>query len=654
MRSIAVLVVVAFHAGLPLRGGFVGVDIFFVISGFVITAMLHRQRQHSGRIKFGRFYLRRFKRLTPALALMISVTMALSALFVSPLGPQQTAGQTAIGAMMLVANLVIATTVGNYFGPKADTNPLLHTWSLSVEEQFYLIFPALLVLGWMLARSRRRLEALNPLLIVAGFGAFSFTLAVTSSYGVSVPGFQRILGFYSPVTRVWEFAAGALLALMLTVWIPASTRVCHALGVVGLAFVIGSVLVIDERTPFPGTWTLLPVAGTLLLILAGTRATGPTYRLLSTRPMVKVGDWSYSIYLWHWPFIVVAALLWNQNAPALFGAAVLSFIPAVLSYRYLEEPIRKINGLNRRQWTGLIGVVLVIPVFLGSALWFSASHGWWSQSVRHLQAATIPLHTATVAGCDKRKPLDAAIKSRCTWIPDAAGTPIYLVGDSNSTQFSEGIIAAGRDLGRPVIIAAAVACPFADIYIDTPPPSDGAVCRRYFEGTLGYLKGAEAGTVLIANNDGYWSSNDIKAGNAIDTLSADSTRKIEALRTGLARTVRALHNAGHRVLLVQTIPHISWDPSRCGFLVIIRGQCAASTTLDNAIRPGLAARRVLAEVARDVGAAIWDPAEPLCPAGTCSTVAPAFVRYRDSAHISVPQSVALAAEIRTAIASAGA
>lgn len=497
MRAIAVLVVVAFHAGLPVPGGFVGVDTFFVISGFVITAMLNRQWQQSGGIKFGSFYLRRFKRLTPALALMIAVTTVLSVLFLSPLGPQQAAGQTAIGAMMLVANFVIATTTGGYFTPKADTNPLLHTWSLSVEEQFYLVFPALMLFGWMLTRSRRCSTPLGPLLIVAGIGVLSFALAATSSDGVSIPGFQRVLGFYSPVTRVWEFAAGALLALVFTLWRPTSGRLCNALGIIGLALVIGSVLGINERTPFPGVWTLLPVTGTMLVILAGTHASGPVFRALSTRPMVRIGDWSYSIYLWHWPFVVFAGLLWPQNAMALFGSAILSFVPAVLSYRALEEPIRNIEGMTPRRWAGLVAVVLVVPVSLGAALWFSASRGWWSQSVRHLQAATIPLHTATVAGCDKRQPLDSAVTSRCTWNTEAPGAPVYLLGDSNSSQFSEGIIAAGRELGRSVTIAAAVACPFVDVYIETPPPSDGAVCRRYFEGSLDYLKGARANAAQL-------------------------------------------------------------------------------------------------------------------------------------------------------------
>ena len=176
LRAVAVLAVVAFHAGLPLPGGFVGVDVFFVISGFVITAMLQREQAGTGHIRFGRFYIRRFKRLTPALALMISVTLVASALILSPLRPQQDAAKTGIAAMLLVANFVIAFTTGGYFDTAAELNPLLNTWSLSVEEQFYFIFPALLALGWFLGQRRRLGSA--PIVLVGLLAAASLCLAI--------------------------------------------------------------------------------------------------------------------------------------------------------------------------------------------------------------------------------------------------------------------------------------------------------------------------------------------------------------------------------------------------------------------------------------------------------------------------------------------
>jgi peptidoglycan/LPS O-acetylase OafA/YrhL len=173
LRALAVIFVVAFHAGLPVPGGFIGVDVFFVISGFVITAMLQREYLETGRLKFSSFYLQRFKRLTPALALLISVTLVLASIIMSPEGPQQVVATTAVGAMFFVANFIIARTTGGYFAPAAELNPLLNTWSLSVEEQFYLIFPALLALGWFLARKRRIMRA-SPAILIGVVAVFSF------------------------------------------------------------------------------------------------------------------------------------------------------------------------------------------------------------------------------------------------------------------------------------------------------------------------------------------------------------------------------------------------------------------------------------------------------------------------------------------------
>jgi len=212
LRAVAVLLVVAFHAGLPVPGGFVGVDVFFVISGFVITGMIHRERSSTGRFRFGRFYLRRFKRLTPALSLMVAVTMVLAFCLLSPFTEQQPAAQTGIGAMLLVANFMIAYKTGDYFDAPAESNPLLHTWSLSVEEQFYLVFPAILLLGWVLSqRGRRRIPWVAVLVGTAALISFGLVMMGASALDPSTA--KYLLEFYSPLTRAWEFAVGALLAL---------------------------------------------------------------------------------------------------------------------------------------------------------------------------------------------------------------------------------------------------------------------------------------------------------------------------------------------------------------------------------------------------------------------------------------------------------
>ena len=352
------LLVVAFHAGLPVPGGFVGVDVFFVISGFVITGMIQREHSSTGRFRFGRFYLRRFKRLTPALALMVAVTMVLASCLLAPFGAQQTAALTGLGAMLLVANFVIVKRTGDYFDLPAGSNPLLHTWSLSVEEQFYLMFPALLVLGWLLSRRARRVRW-APVLVGAA-AAMSLWLALAGAWALG-PVLARwasyLVGFYGPFARVWEFAVGALLSLITTSRFLRSGRCAGVLAWLGVALLAGSGWLIDETTRFPGPWTLLPVTGTLLVIAAGTQHTTWVNRALAFPAMVKVGDWSYSIYLWHWPLMVFAASLWPGVSGARILAGVLSFLPAVASYRWLEQPIRRLPPLTRRRTFALVGAV---------------------------------------------------------------------------------------------------------------------------------------------------------------------------------------------------------------------------------------------------------------------------------------------------------
>ncbi len=375
LRAIAVVMVVAFHAGLPLPGGFVGVDVFFVISGFVITQMLHREWLATGRIRFKHFYIRRFKRLTPALALVVVVTMGLSALVLSPLGPQQTASMTAIGAMFLSANFVITGTTGDYFDLPAATNPLLNTWSLSVEEQFYLVFPAILAIVWYLRRRTRRLRA-APLLIVGFVALASFGAALMNSVGLVGPKTYFLIGFYGPLSRAWEFAVGALLALALARCSRPIRLPMRALALIGAACLVVSLWIITESTPFPGPWTLLPVTGTLLLILAGSD--GPNFLTsgLSVNPLVKVGDWSYSVYLWHWPLIVFATSLWPMNPYVAVFAAVASFLPALASYRWLERPIRSLRTLSGPRTLALILAIAVPPIAISAAVGLSATFFW--------------------------------------------------------------------------------------------------------------------------------------------------------------------------------------------------------------------------------------------------------------------------------------
>lgn len=643
LRAIAVAVVVLFHAGAVLPGGYVGVDIFFVISGYVITGMLSRERLATGSIDFYRFYTRRFQRLVPALALVIALTCGLSVLLLSPFGTQIPAAKTGIAALLLSANRTIALTTGGYFDLPAETNPLLHTWSLSVEEQFYVVFPALLFFGWKV--SRRSLRAPTALLAIA-IGALSFALAL---YGLTHEA-SWLTGFYSSLTRAWEFAAGSLMYALFGRY---QLRTWHSLlmGCVGLTGLVASLFLIDSHTPFPGSWTVLPVACTALLLVSGLNQASAITRVLSARPMILIGDWSYSIYLWHWPFIVFANQLWPQSAWARPVAALVSVVPAVAAYYWIEEPIRQTKDLRLWRICKLVTVTMLPAGCLAGFLWLGAANGFWLPQIRDYQAIVLPYHAARMRDCFGDLPLSADLERKCVWNANAPGPRVYLVGDSNSEHLSEAVIGAGEALKSSVMIAGASACPLLDGYFRSVNQSAiwNDNCRAYSIGTLEYLKSVKPGIVVIASIDSYYAPASVGAyalGVDQNSIVSGYREKLGVLASVLARTVKTLESAGHKVVLVQTTPNWigqdRWDPFRCSMLQILVSNCNYSMPVSRVLERQGEVRNILEQITANSGATLIDPWHVLCRSGRCSTVVDGLVAYRDASHISVAQSTRMA------------
>jgi len=444
--------VMAFHAGLPLPAGFAGVDVFFVISGFVITGLILRQLD-AGRFSLVEFYVRRIKRLLPALVLMLVAVLVLSLLLESPLGPQQTTAKTGVGAMLLVANMVILRTSGDYFDAAATTNPLLHVWSLSVEEQFYLGFSVLLLLAWTVGRhSRARIRATAS--AVAALTAASFVVAVACTYAKGPISFfsdPTSLAFYSSPTRAWEFGVGALVALWAhhrTDHRRARERVAALTAFASILLLVAPNLLVDDTTPWPGVMAVLPVAGTAGLIVAGTLAPNPASRLLSTRPAVWVGDLSYSLYLWHWPLIVFASLRWPGTTTLL--VAVASFLPAWLSYRYVETPLRAARPRSRVTVFGLGAGTAAAAAALAFVMGTVGVAVVPDAAVYRAEAATLPVGRAN--GCMVRdRPYVPSDIDRCfTRVARPKGW-VMLVGDSHADAISNGVVTAATRLGDDVL-----------------------------------------------------------------------------------------------------------------------------------------------------------------------------------------------------------
>jgi len=329
LRAIAVLSVVICHAfPKTLSGGFVGVDIFFVISGFLITSILVMGLEEA-RFSIADFYARRVRRLFPVLAIMLGVTLILGAMFQLPNDYMHLGIQT-LGGVGFVANIVEWQSSG-YFSALTESKPLLHLWSLGIEEQFYLAWPLLLWLSWRLR--------LKP-------GVFLSTIAAASlAYSLYKVSYDSIGAFYSPISRFWELAVGGLLgvAMLHRPWHRA-TKLQDAMGIAGLVLAIMSFVLIKPGKNFPGILAMAPVASALLIIGAGSHAITNRH-VLSNRVMVWFGLISYPLYLWHWPILV---FVWNgtlgaspmaiRNATLL--AVIVSIALAWASYRFVEMPLK--------------------------------------------------------------------------------------------------------------------------------------------------------------------------------------------------------------------------------------------------------------------------------------------------------------------------
>jgi peptidoglycan/LPS O-acetylase OafA/YrhL len=332
LRAVAVLLVLAYHARLlGITGGYIGVDVFFVVSGFLITGLITRELERTGTVSLPAFYARRARRLLPAALLVIVVTIVASAVILPPLRTTEVAADGAASALY-VGNLRFALQATDYLQADLAPSPLLHYWSLGVEEQFYLFWPALLLL---VAGRRIALNRVAVAVAVVGIASFALSIVWTET--------DAPLAFFLLPTRAWELAVGAALALAAARVATVPAWVSTAAVAAGLALIVAGAMLFDLETPFPGTAALVPVAGGALVLAGGLRQPlGSLSRLLALGPMRYIGRISYSLYLWHWPVLVLPAVLFGGPLPAVIrlGLALLTIPLAAASQRWVEDPIR--------------------------------------------------------------------------------------------------------------------------------------------------------------------------------------------------------------------------------------------------------------------------------------------------------------------------
>ncbi|HWE64567.1 MAG TPA: acyltransferase family protein, partial [Chloroflexota bacterium] len=374
LRAVAVLAVVLFHADVPgVGGGYIGVDVFFVISGFLITGLLWREASASGAVRLRRFYGARARRLLPASALVGVVTAIGSALLLPPLQVPAVLID-GIWSALYVGNYRFALQWRNYFDAFLPPSPFQHYWSLGVEEQFYLVWPAMIIgTAWLIRRARRHTKtdadlSRRPYLVVLALvAATSFAVSLAVTYVVPA------VAFFSLPTRAWQLAVGGLVALTAGQWRRLTTKAAAIAGWAGLALILLACTLLSATTLYPGTAALLPVLGTALVIGAGCAA--PTQgcgRVLALPRMRAIGRVSYSWYLWHWPVLVLAPALLGHPLGLVgrLAAVLISGGLAVLTLRLIENPLRFAGPLRRSPMRSLAlgGVATAVAVCVGVAL----------------------------------------------------------------------------------------------------------------------------------------------------------------------------------------------------------------------------------------------------------------------------------------------
>jgi len=691
LRAIAVSLVLLYHAAVPgFGGGYVGVDVFFVLSGFLITGLLLRELRATGTISLPSFYARRLRRLLPAVALLILVTVVASILVLSPLRAGDVAAD-GVAASLYASNLRFAFQATDYLQSELAPSPLLHLWSLGVEEQFYLFWPALLLIVTRAGSHRvRRVGIVAAAVVVASF-ALSLWLTTASAPWA----------FFSLPSRAWELGIGALLAIGAARLARLPRAAAAGAGWLGLSMIGASGLIIDTSTPFPGMAALLPTVGTALAMLPGMRrpADGPAL-LLGWRPARFLGRISYSLYLWHWPLLVLptAVAAGTLPLPVRVGLMLAAIPIAYASVRWLEDPIR------RGRFVGVVPRRNLVFAGALSALVAATSLGLGVVTTQRLTAATggsgtgldVPLpDLGALAPTPAPSPGDASpdasspdasppaasvgaslppppggpvpgdlipslvaaradlpliygngchLAQPATMIPDCVfgdpngATTVVLFGDSHAAQWFPALERLAIERSWRFVSLTKSGCTPASITVwNTNLKRAYTECDAWRSLALQRVAAEHPDLVLVASSHPYPS-----AGSG-GPAAPDGGQTMAA---GLAVTVDRLVPLAAAVALIGDTPKFDFDPPDC-----------LSSHLDQALacsEPRAATvdgtwLETEARIARERGAAFVDPTNWACPTDPCPTVIGRFLVYRDQHHLATPYVTALRDRLAAAL-----
>ncbi|MEI7991937.1 MAG: acyltransferase family protein [Actinomycetota bacterium] len=655
LRAIAVLIVVLYHTGL-VTGGYIGVDVFFVLSGFLMGGLLLREAQETGRVRLWAFFSRRARRLLPALAVTTTVTVLLAAA-IGPFGEVLiSTTSTARATSTFFANLRIFSLSSNYFAGAAEHNALLHTWSLSVEEQFYFGLPLLLLLLCaVLFRRRAALTAwfLSVMTVIASGSLILNYLMVNRQWRVHGIWQPQQFAFFNPFTRIWEFAAGVLLAAWAAqrsrgegnarIVLPGAVR--QILAAVALVALITATFVYGKNTAFPGVAAILPVAATVILLEFG-RDLPPLRRLVESQPAVRVGDLSYGWYLWHWPLIVFARYRWGENRLAFCLTALVALAAAVATHRFVEEPFRRNKRITGVWAAVLIVICVAVPYSVGRQVAHS-NESQWRQNLRTYSMGPhpdLPAGEPTVAANGGRLQVHYTPTG-----PDAANAPrVVIVGDSHARGMTKAFGDRFAPEGIEVELLYRNGCNFL-----SGPSADPAACATWQTSTLNKLLAHPPTAVVLAGYVGGRLSGR-KHGQTswffiFDEHGRRAQTSVEAYNLyerGLRNVVEALNRVGTQVILMSSEPDYPTSPfNRTSLLAVLRGRVRptnAHLSLETArLRSAellVTERRVAATTEHLI---VVDPIPLLCTTD-CSQWVDGELVYLDTDHVTYAGAMRLA------------
>jgi peptidoglycan/LPS O-acetylase OafA/YrhL len=650
LRAIAVLVVVLDHSGLAVHGGYIGVDVFYVISGFLITSHLYKELSQSGHISIARFYARRVRRILPAATVVIIATLLAAWKWVSPLDIRS-AGLDAITAALFCINYRIAETGANYFA-NTSPSPFQQYWSLAIEEQFYALWPLLLL---AVTSSTRRLlssrRAISTFLIMVI--AASLICSVTMTRG------SPSWAYFGLQTRAWELALGALVAINAEQLSRALRAAAGPLSWVGLAAIIAAAFCFTGATPYPGIAVVLPVVGAALVIAAGCAAPRVgAETALGLGPFQYVGRISYSWYLWHWPVLIfLPALLGHGPTTAeIVLALASSFVLASASYALVEQPFRKNQGLVRSPPRGLgvgaalIGVsvvsavlvmtLVVVPAATGASIRPTASTTGNVALATHLRALPAAL-SPPLAAVPTSSPYNCiAPLTGGTLVPAAGWTPVCtlgdkrakrtvaLFGDSHAWQWTLPVAAVAAQRGWKLVTYTKAACP---IDVDDFAALDGLYapshthCAQWRQAAFARLSQLRPAVVIMSSRI-YTFSTSKALTETIDRLKADGSKVVWLEDTPIPTATIPACLAQHPT-----------DIQACSF--------SLAAGLDDP-----AGRAELDRTAARDGAEVVDTVPWLCTATLCPPVISNTVAYFDDSHVSNAYALKLTRQFSAALA----